>query len=76
MSRTFSLLSSIGFGLLMSIVGVSIAFNTLSTDEAKLTDVFLRNFYLAGFLAAKGLLPICANCELLTLMQNVIENIV
>jgi hypothetical protein len=38
-------------------------------EYSNLLAVLLWNFYLANFLASKGILPVCLNCELMTLIQ-------
>ena len=71
MSRTLLILSSLFLGLLLSVISVFIAFSTLSDEGSNIFVIILWNFYLAGFLAAKGVLPICKDCELLTLFETV-----
>ena len=69
MSRKFSVLLSLGCGLLLSAASVLVAFNTLSSKGSKILAILLWNFYLTSFLIEKNLLSICSNCELLTFLQ-------
>jgi hypothetical protein len=48
---------------------VAIACATFASEQTNLLTVLLWNFYLAGVLAAKGILPVCANCELVTVFE-------
>ena len=69
MSRTSSLLLSFCSGAALSALSVAAALSTISWEESISQRTLLWNFYLATLLASKGLLPVCIDCELVTLFQ-------
>ena len=64
-----AVLFSLIFGLASSSASVAVALKLFTSEGSDLLTVLLWNFYMANLLARKGMLPVCVNCELVTLFE-------
>ncbi|MBA2620374.1 MAG: hypothetical protein H0U87_04160 [Acidobacteria bacterium] len=76
MSLKVSILFSIGCGLILSVFSFFIAIAKFSAEDSVFLKILLWNFVAAAYLAEKGLLPMCFNCELASLFHAFINSFV
>ncbi|MGI8468735.1 MAG: hypothetical protein ACR2N3_09795 [Pyrinomonadaceae bacterium] len=54
-------------GFSVSLISLIFAFGILTSRESTSSKIILWNYYAAVYLADKGWLPLCSDCELLAL---------